>query len=88
MVFAGRIQKLKGPQVLVAAAADLATRRPDIPLQLSILGSGSGAEALRLQPLIDDAGLQGRVSALPAGTSQPAGALVPRSRARCDAVLQ
>ncbi|MHA7154368.1 D-inositol-3-phosphate glycosyltransferase [Arthrobacter sp. TMN-50] len=65
VVFAGRIQKLKGPQVLVAAAADLAARRPDIPLQLSILGSGSGAEALRLQPLIDDAGLQNTVRLYP-----------------------
>lgn len=65
VVFAGRIQKLKGPQVLVAAAADLATRRPDIPLQLSILGSGSGAEALRLQPLIDDVGLQDSVRLYP-----------------------
>lgn len=57
VVFAGRIQKLKGPQVLVAAAAELRRRRPDIPLTVSILGSGSGSEALALQPLIDDAGL-------------------------------
>ncbi|MPY10607.1 D-inositol-3-phosphate glycosyltransferase [Arthrobacter bussei] len=57
VVFAGRIQKLKGPQVLVAAAAELRRRRPDIRLAVSILGSGSGSEALALQPLIDDAGL-------------------------------
>ncbi len=63
VVFAGRIQKLKGPQVLVAAVAELAHRRPDIPLAVSILGSGSGAEALSLQPLIDDAGL-GRIVTL------------------------
>lgn len=53
VVFAGRIQKLKGPHLLVEAAADLRARRPDIPLQVSIIGSGSGAEALELQPLIN-----------------------------------
>ncbi|RJT80209.1 D-inositol-3-phosphate glycosyltransferase [Arthrobacter cheniae] len=57
VVFAGRIQKLKGPQVLVAAAEELRRRRPDIPFTVSILGSGSGSEALALQPLIDDAEL-------------------------------
>lgn len=65
VVFAGRIQKLKGPQVLVAAAAELRTRRPDIPLVVSILGSGSGSEALALQPLIDDAGLGDSVRLYP-----------------------
>lgn len=58
VVFAGRIQKLKGPHLLVEAAADLRARRPDIPLQVSIIGSGSGAEALELQPLINRLGLQ------------------------------
>jgi D-inositol-3-phosphate glycosyltransferase len=58
VVFAGRIQKLKGPHLLVEAAADLRARRPDIPLQVSIIGSGSGAEALELQPLINRLELQ------------------------------
>jgi D-inositol-3-phosphate glycosyltransferase len=61
VVFAGRIQKLKGPQVLVAAVRELVERRPDIPLTVSILGSRSGSDALKLQPLIDDAGLHGIV---------------------------
>ncbi len=69
VVFAGRIQKLKGPQVLVAAAAELRRRRPDIPLAVSILGAGSGAEALALQPLIDAAGLTRDVRLYPPVTA-------------------
>lgn len=69
VVFAGRIQKLKGPQVLVAAAAELRRRRPDIRLAVSILGSGSGSEALALQPLIDDAGLSDEVRLYPPVTA-------------------
>ncbi|WP_026532034.1 D-inositol-3-phosphate glycosyltransferase [Arthrobacter sp. H41] len=65
IVFAGRIQKLKGPQVLVAAVRELKSRRPDIPLTASILGSGSGSEALKLQPMIDDAGLHDTVRLYP-----------------------
>ncbi|WP_309070340.1 D-inositol-3-phosphate glycosyltransferase [Arthrobacter sp.] len=65
VVFAGRIQKLKGPHLLVEAAADLLARRPDIPLQVSIIGSGSGPEALELQPLIDRLGLHDVVRLYP-----------------------
>lgn len=65
VVFAGRIQALKGPQVLVAAADELRRRRPDIPLMVSILGSGSGAEALALHPLIEDAGLRDDIRLYP-----------------------
>lgn len=65
VVFAGRIQKLKGPHLLVEAAADLLARRPDVPLQVSIIGSGSGAEALELQPLIDRLGLHDVVRLYP-----------------------
>ncbi|THJ68694.1 D-inositol-3-phosphate glycosyltransferase [Arthrobacter echini] len=69
VVFAGRIQKLKGPQVLVSAAAELRSRRPDIPLVVSILGSGSGSELFALQPLIDDAGLGETVRLYPPVTA-------------------
>ena len=65
VVFAGRIQKLKGPHLLVEAAADLLARRPDIPLQVSIIGSGSGSEALELRPLINRLGLQDVVRLYP-----------------------
>ncbi|MFB9795577.1 D-inositol-3-phosphate glycosyltransferase [Arthrobacter citreus] len=65
VVFAGRIQRMKGPQVLVRAAAELRARRPDIPLKISILGAGSGSEVLDLQPLIDSLGLRAQVSLHP-----------------------
>ena len=65
VVFAGRIQRLKGPQVLVAAAEELHRRRPDIPLCVSILGAGSGAEALALEPLIAAAGLREQIRLYP-----------------------
>ena len=65
VVFAGRIQRMKGPQVLVSAAAELQARRPDIPLKISILGAGSGSEVLDLQPLIDSLGLHAQVSLHP-----------------------
>lgn len=69
VVFAGRIQRLKGPQVLVAAAEELRRRRPDIPLCVSILGAGSGSEALALQPLIDGAGLHEQIRLYPPVTA-------------------
>lgn len=65
VVFAGRIQRMKGPQVLVRAAAELHARRPDIPLHVTILGAGSGSEVLDLQPLIDSLGLHAEVSLRP-----------------------
>jgi D-inositol-3-phosphate glycosyltransferase len=65
VVFAGRIQALKGPQVLVAAAAELRRRRPDIPLMVSILGSGSGSKDLALRPMIEEAGLRDDVRLYP-----------------------
>ncbi|MBP3042154.1 D-inositol-3-phosphate glycosyltransferase [Arthrobacter jiangjiafuii] len=65
IVFAGRIQPMKGPQVLVRAAAELQARRPDIPLRISILGAGSGSEVLELQPLVDSLGLNAHVALYP-----------------------
>ncbi len=69
VVYAGRIQKLKGPQVLVAAAAELRRRRPDIRLSVSILGSGSGSDGLALQPLIEEAGLTDDIRLYPPVTA-------------------
>lgn len=57
VVFAGRMQRLKGPHVLVKAAALLREERPDINLQLSFLGSRSGNDKYDLQSLIDNAAL-------------------------------
>lgn len=57
VMFAGRLQRLKGPHVLVKAAAILRAERPDIALQLSFLGARSGNEKYDLVQLIDGAGL-------------------------------
>ena len=65
VVFAGRIQRMKGPQVLVEAAARLRESRPDIPLRVSILGAPSGSEVLDLEAAICALGLQGTVQLHP-----------------------
>lgn len=57
VLFAGRIQRHKGPQVLLKAAAELKRRRPQLPLQITIVGAASGSEALELEPLVTDLGL-------------------------------
>ena len=57
LLFAGRIQRLKGPQILVKAAALLRERRPDIDLKLTILGALSGAKDFNLKSLVTAAGL-------------------------------
>ena len=49
LLFAGRIQRLKGPQILIKAAALLRSRRPDIDLQLTIVGAVSGAKDFDLK---------------------------------------
>ena len=65
VVFAGRMQRLKGPHVLVKAAALLRAERPDIDLQLSFLGARSGNEKYDLVAMIDDAGLAGTAAVHP-----------------------
>ena len=65
VVFAGRIQRMKGPQVLVEAAAKLRAARPDIPLRISILGAPSGSEVLDLDAAVTSLGLQGTVQLHP-----------------------
>ncbi len=65
VVFAGRIQRLKGPHVLVKAAALLQEARPDIPLRLSLLGASSGNEKYDLPQMIADAGLDGIATVYP-----------------------
>ncbi|MDQ0677578.1 D-inositol-3-phosphate glycosyltransferase [Arthrobacter pascens] len=65
LVFAGRIQRLKGPHVLLKAAALLRSRRPEINLRLTILGALSGNKDFNLRHLIADAGLDDVVTHLP-----------------------
>lgn len=72
VLFAGRLQRLKGPQVLVAAAGELRRRRPDIPLVVSVIGAPSGSLGLDLDELAREEGLDGVVHRLP---PVPAGVL-------------
>lgn len=65
VLFAGRIQRHKGPQVLIKAAAELKRRRPEMPLRVTVLGAPSGAEALDLVPLVSRLGLDDVVSLHP-----------------------
>ncbi|MCZ2404098.1 D-inositol-3-phosphate glycosyltransferase [Paenarthrobacter sp. Z7-10] len=65
VVFAGRLQRLKGPHVLVKAAALLSRKRPDIRLRVSIIGSPSGAEKYDLPRLILEHGLEHVVTLVP-----------------------
>jgi D-inositol-3-phosphate glycosyltransferase len=65
VLFAGRLQRLKGPHVLVRAAALLRRLRPDIALRVSIIGSPSGSEKYDLAALVAEHGLDDVVSLLP-----------------------
>ncbi|MDR6413651.1 D-inositol-3-phosphate glycosyltransferase [Pseudarthrobacter sulfonivorans] len=65
LLFAGRIQRLKGPQVLLKAAALLRKRRPEIDLRLTILGALSGNKDFNLRHLIAEAGMEDVVTHLP-----------------------
>lgn len=60
LLFVGRIQPLKAPDVLLQAAARLQERRPDLPVRVAVVGgpSGSGTtDPLALQRLAADLGL-------------------------------
>ena len=65
VLFAGRLQRLKGPHVLVRAAALLRRLRPDIALRVSIVGSPSGSEKYDLAALVAEHGLNDVVALLP-----------------------
>ena len=66
LVFVGRVQPLKAPDLLIEAVADLCRRRPDLAprLRVAILGgpSGSGLERPRwLEDLAAERGIADRV---------------------------
>lgn len=68
IAFVGRLQALKGPQILVEAAALLAKRNPDQQVTVVICGgsSGSGRDSLEsLQNLARDLGIDRCVRFLP-----------------------
>jgi D-inositol-3-phosphate glycosyltransferase len=62
LLFAGRIQRLKGPQVLIGAAALLRRRRPDIDLKLTVLGALSGARDFDLDAIVTAEGMNAAVT--------------------------
>ncbi|WP_411733909.1 glycosyltransferase [Paeniglutamicibacter sp.] len=62
VVFAGRIQRLKGPQILVRALAILSLERPDLDVKLSVIGARSGAKELNLQKIVEAESVEHLVS--------------------------
>ena len=68
VAFVGRIQPLKAPDVLVAAAAEVLQRHPSMPLRILIVGgpSGSGLAAPEaLIQLAEELGITAHVTFLP-----------------------
>lgn len=65
IVFAGRIQPLKGPDVLLRALGELRRRRPDIKFHLTITGEQSGSTAMDLPALAEAEGLVGALAFRP-----------------------
>lgn len=65
LLFAGRIQKLKGPQILVRAVGQLSRTRPDLAVELVVLGARSGARELDLQRIAAEEGVTDRLRLLP-----------------------
>lgn len=65
IAFAGRIQKLKGPHILLRALGLLARARPDLDVELAIIGSRSGSKELNLARLIAEEHLEHTAHRLP-----------------------
>lgn len=70
LLFVGRIQPLKGPDVLVRAAADLLERRPDLRerLVVAVVGGASGRGLVtpdRLQRVAEEVGVADRLHLAP-----------------------
>ena len=69
LAFVGRLQPLKAPDVAVLALATLARQRPDLDVELLVIGGASGngnGEPARLAKLAADAGVADRVRFLAA----------------------
>jgi len=69
LAFVGRLQPLKAPDVAVLALAGLARQRPDLDVELLVIGGASGngnGEPARLAKLAADAGVADRVRFLAA----------------------
>jgi D-inositol-3-phosphate glycosyltransferase len=69
LAFVGRLQPLKAPDLAVLALAALARQRPDLDVELLVIGGASGngnGEPARLARLAADAGIADRVRFLAA----------------------
>jgi D-inositol-3-phosphate glycosyltransferase len=78
VAFVGRIQPLKGPDVLLRALAELRVRRPDLPVTVVICGGPSGSGLDRPTSLIefaDSRGVSDAVRFLPPQTGAGLAAL-------------
>ncbi|MET1036181.1 MAG: glycosyltransferase [Arthrobacter sp.] len=65
LLFAGRIQKLKGPHILVRALGMLDRTRPDLAVELAVIGARSGAPELNLHRLVAEERVERAVGLLP-----------------------
>lgn len=74
IVFAGRLQRLKGPHLLIGALAKLRSDRPELEFRLTVIGSTSGKQHYDLPALTENLGLQNWVQFLaplpPSGLAQ------------------
>ncbi|AJT41659.1 glycosyltransferase [Psychromicrobium lacuslunae] len=57
IVFAGRLQRLKGPHLLLGALAQLRSTRPELRFQLTVIGSQSGKQHYDLPALAKELGV-------------------------------
>lgn len=66
VLFAGRIQEFKGPQVLFNALRIARTEHPELPIQAVFIGDISGQDHLNLPHLVERYGMHDDVALLPA----------------------
>ncbi|WP_285728293.1 glycosyltransferase [Psychromicrobium xiongbiense] len=65
LVFAGRLQALKGPHILLGAMALLRTSRPDLSLRLTVIGARSGPRSYDVEALAREFGLTSQLRLVP-----------------------
>lgn len=77
LLFAGRLQALKGPHVLVDALAQLRSDAPGVPVELDVVGVGTRGFTARLRERVHELGLDDVVRF---GPALPAPQLAARMR--------
>ncbi|MDR4532841.1 glycosyltransferase [Glutamicibacter sp. PS] len=58
VVYAGRMQKLKGPHILLQALAKARQKRPDLRLTAQLIGANSGADAYDVPGMVQQLDLE------------------------------